>query len=245
MSPAKNLLVMQSGGPTPVINRSLFGVCDEAAVKSGAFTGIFGAHGGVEGVLSDRVFDLAAISTAAWPAIAVAPGAALGTTRKKFSDSELPRVIEFIERREITHWLIIGGNDSASTALTVGTAAKDAGRRSQGAPRSQDRRQRSRRYGPLARLRQRGSLRSRGDTRGRTGCRGDGPRRADNRDRGRGTRLRLAGRGVRTRKAGATRRAARGRHTGNTVRPVASPVGNRKRVSPVRVRRCGHPRECP
>lgn len=127
MSPAKNLLVMQSGGPTPVINRSLFGVCDEA-VKSGAFSGIFGAHGGVEGVLSDRVFDLAVISTASWPAIAVAPGAALGTTRKKFSDSELPRVIEFIERRELTHWLIIGGNDSASTALTVSAAAKDAGR---------------------------------------------------------------------------------------------------------------------
>ena len=126
MSPAKNLLVMQSGGPTPVINRSLFGVCDEAA-KSGAFTGIFGAHGGVEGVLSDRVFDLAAISTAAWPAIAAAPGAALGTTRKKFSDSELSRVIEFIECREISHWQIIGGNDSASTALTVSVAAKDAG----------------------------------------------------------------------------------------------------------------------
>ncbi|MXY45133.1 MAG: diphosphate--fructose-6-phosphate 1-phosphotransferase [Dehalococcoidia bacterium] len=126
MSPAKNLLVMQSGGPTPVINRSLFGVCDEAA-KSGAFTGVFGAQGGVEGVLSDRVFDLAAISPAAWPAIAAAPGAALGTTRKKFSDSELPRVIEFIERREITHWLIIGGNDSASTALTVGAAANNAG----------------------------------------------------------------------------------------------------------------------
>ena len=126
MSPANNLLVMQSGGPTPVINRSLFGVCDEA-VRSGAFAGILGANGGVEGVLSDRVFDLAAISTAAWPAIAAAPGAALGTTRKKFSDSELPRVIEFSERREITHWLIIGGNDSASTALTVSAAAKDAG----------------------------------------------------------------------------------------------------------------------
>ena len=126
MSPAKNLLVMQSGGPTPVINRSLFGVCDEAA-KSGAMTGIFGALGGVEGVLGDRVFDLAAVSTAAWPAIATAPGAALGTTRKKFSNSELPRVIEFIKHREITHWLIIGGNDSAATALTVGAAAKDAG----------------------------------------------------------------------------------------------------------------------
>ncbi|MCY4529802.1 MAG: 6-phosphofructokinase, partial [Chloroflexi bacterium] len=126
MKTAKNLLVMQSGGPTPVINRSLFGVCDEAA-KSRAFAGILGAQGGVEGVLGDRVIDLASLSSEAWPSIAGAPGAALGTTRKKFADADLPRVIDFLERREITHWLIIGGNDSASTALTVGTAAKDAG----------------------------------------------------------------------------------------------------------------------
>lgn len=126
MSPAKNLLVMQSGGPTPVINRSLFGICDEAA-RSGGFAGILGAHGGTEGVLGDRLLDLASVSTEAWQSIAIAPGAALGTTRKKIADADLPRVIDFIERRDITHWLIIGGNDSASTALTVGAAAKDAG----------------------------------------------------------------------------------------------------------------------
>ena len=126
MSSAKNILVMQSGGPTPVINRSLFGVCDEAA-KSGAFSGILGAHGGTEGVLSDRVYDLAAVSTEAWQSIAMAPGAALGTTRKKFAQDDLGRITHFIERRGITHWLIIGGNDSASTALTVSAAAKDAG----------------------------------------------------------------------------------------------------------------------
>jgi len=127
MRPAKNLLVMQSGGPTPVINRSLFGVCDEA-VKSGAFSGILGAQGGVEGVLGDRLFDLAAISSTAWPSIASTPGAALGTTRRKFTDTDLLQVVDFIGRREISHWLIIGGNDSASTALTVGAVAKDAGR---------------------------------------------------------------------------------------------------------------------
>ena len=242
MSPAKNLLVMQSGGPTPVINRSLFGVCDEAA-KSGAFAGILGAHGGTEGVLGDRVYDLAAVSTEAWQSIAMAPGAALGTTRKKFADADLPRAIDFIERREITHWLIIGGNDSASTALTVSAAAKDAGLESDRAPRPQDRRQRSRRHGPFARLRQRGSVHCRGDTRGRTRRRSDGTRSADHRDRGRGPRLRLAGLGVRTGKARQSRRSARCRHTGDVIRPVASPVGDRKCVSPVRVRRRGHPRE--
>ena len=165
MSPAKNLLVMQSGGPTPVINRSLFGVCDEAA-KSGAFTGVLGAYGGTEGVLDDRVYDLAAVSPEAWQSIAKAPGAALGTTRKKFADDDLPQVIDFTERREITHWLIIGGNDSASTALTVSAAAKDSEPRSDSAPRAQDRRQRPCGHGPFARLRQRGSVHCLGDHKG-------------------------------------------------------------------------------
>ncbi len=126
MTSTKNLLVMQSGGPTPVINRSLFGVCDEAA-KSRAFTGIFGSLRGIEGVLDDQAVDLSAVSPAAWPSIAGAPGAALGTTRRKLMDADLPRVIEFIQRRGITHWLIIGGNDSASTALTICATARDAG----------------------------------------------------------------------------------------------------------------------
>ncbi len=126
MSTAKNLLVMQSGGPTPVINRSLFGVFDEAS-RAGAFAGILGALHGTEGVLANQVVDLAAVTPKWWPSIADSPGAALGTTRKKLTDSDLPRVTEFIERHGITHWIIIGGNDSASTALSVAKAANDAG----------------------------------------------------------------------------------------------------------------------
>lgn len=126
MSPGKSLLVMQSGGPTPVINRSLFGVCDEAA-KSGSFVEILGAYRGIEGVLSDRVVDLFPVSRPDWESIARAPGSALGTTRKKLAQGDPEGVVDFIERRGITHWLLIGGNDSAETALTLSTAAKDAG----------------------------------------------------------------------------------------------------------------------
>ena len=231
MSPAKNLLVMQSGGPTPVINRSLFGVCDEAA-KSGAFAGILGAHGGTEGVLGDRVYDLAAVSTEAWQSIAMAPGAALGTTRKKFADADLPRAIDFIERRRdypLAHHrgqrLRIDGADGQR-------GGERRGPRSDRAPRSQDRRQRPCRHGPFARLRQRGSVHCRGDTRGRTRRRSDGTRSADHRDRGRGPRLRLAGLGVRTGKARQSRRSACCRHTGNAFRPVARPVcGSKMRIA--------------
>ncbi len=126
MSTVKNLLVMQSGGPTPVINRSLFGVFDEAS-KSGAFAGILGSRHGTDGVLANQIVDLAGVPPSRWLSIAASPGAALGTTRSKLTDSDLPRVTGFIERHSITHWIIIGGNDSASTALAVGKAAHDAG----------------------------------------------------------------------------------------------------------------------
>ena len=227
MSPAKNLLVMQSGGPTPVINRSLFGVCDEAS-KSGAFTGILGAQRGVEGVLGNRVFDLASVSTEAWQSMAIAPGAALGTTRKKLADADLIQVIKFIERRGITHWLIIGGNDSASTALTVGAAAKDAGLDLTVllVPKTVDNdlvgTDHSPGYGSAARF-----VASATQGAGRD-AEAMGPRRADNRDRGRGASLRVAGSRVRAWQTRAARRAPRGRHAGNTIRSITSPVEDRE-----------------
>lgn len=126
MPNTKNLLVMQSGGPTPVINRSLFGVFDEAT-KSGSFANIFGAHRGIEGVLDDRLIDLSRTSQTEWGKITATPGSALGTTRRKLADNDLPNVVEFVSRHRITHWLMIGGNDSAETALATSTAANQAG----------------------------------------------------------------------------------------------------------------------
>ena len=117
---------MQSGGPTPVINRSLFGVFDEAS-KSGTFTKILGAHRGIEGVLADRLVDLTDTPRSEWQKVAATPGSALGTTRRKLTMDDLPHVIDLVGRGQITHWLMIGGNDSAETALAVSTAARQAG----------------------------------------------------------------------------------------------------------------------
>lgn len=126
MDGKKNLLVMQSGGPTPVVNRSLFGVYAEA-VKLGGFADILGARRGIEGVLADRVVDLRSISESAWRSIARTPGAALGSTRRKLGEDDLAAVMEFIARRGITHCFMIGGNDSAETALAISAAAREAG----------------------------------------------------------------------------------------------------------------------
>ncbi len=55
----KNLLVGQSGGPTAVINASLYGVVKEA-LKMPGIGHVYGMINGIEGLLQDHYMDLGA-----------------------------------------------------------------------------------------------------------------------------------------------------------------------------------------
>ena len=48
----KNILVGQSGGPTAVINASLYGIIKEAAAHSEQIGSVYGMINGIEGFLS-------------------------------------------------------------------------------------------------------------------------------------------------------------------------------------------------
>ncbi len=145
-----NVLVMQSGGCTPVLNRSLLGVVQEASGHR-AFGEIYGLAHGLEGILSSRendpvkspqsggtdhsnsvfrdtgLIDLRAPSKAAWERIARSPGAALGSTRHRPGPDDLQVMLDFLARHEVRYWFIIGGNDSAETGHRIGVEAQSAG----------------------------------------------------------------------------------------------------------------------
>lgn len=57
-----NLLVAQSGGPTPVINASLAGVISEALKHEENIEEIFGGLNGIQGILREELIDLASES---------------------------------------------------------------------------------------------------------------------------------------------------------------------------------------
>ncbi len=124
-SPA-NALVMQSGGPTPVINRSLAGVVREAR-DSGAFGEVYGARRGIEGVLGGDLVAFSGVTDAHWRRVEATPGAALGSTRRKLRDDDLPAILETLSARRVSACFIIGGNDSAETGHTLGLAARASG----------------------------------------------------------------------------------------------------------------------
>ena len=54
---AENVLVVHGGGPTAVINSSLYGVLEEAKA-SGKIDKVYGAMGGSEAIFKERFFDL-------------------------------------------------------------------------------------------------------------------------------------------------------------------------------------------
>ncbi len=118
-------LVMQSGGCTHVLNRSLYAIASEFA-STGSGT-LYGAPNGLEGILRDRSVNLSEVPHDLWMSIANAPGAAIGSTRRRLRDDDVEPVFRYLERLGIRYWFIIGGNDSAETGHTLQMRADEIG----------------------------------------------------------------------------------------------------------------------
>jgi 6-phosphofructokinase len=126
MSLEGNAIVGQSGGPTAVINASLAGVIEEAKQHS-EIKGIYGMVNGVEGLLNEAIADLSAEDERAVSLLPKTPSAALGSCRKKLSESDCQRLLDLFAAHDIRYWFYIGGNDSADTTHRVGRLAAEAG----------------------------------------------------------------------------------------------------------------------
>ena len=121
-----NILIMQSGGCTAVINQSLAGIITSYQ-KIAPQSRIFGADHGVEGILSGNIPDITDISNETIKSLGAAPGSALGSTRRKLRPSDTETIFNLLDRHKIKTFHIIGGNDSATTGLTFQREAESMG----------------------------------------------------------------------------------------------------------------------
>ena len=119
----ENLLVAQGVGPTAVINQSLVGVILEAR-NHPSIDRIYGALHGVDGIVGEDFVDLTDIPADELEAIALTPAAALGSTRSKPDADFCERIFEVCQKRNIRHFLYIGGNDSSDTLRIVNEASE-------------------------------------------------------------------------------------------------------------------------
>ncbi|NLY00969.1 MAG: diphosphate--fructose-6-phosphate 1-phosphotransferase [Rhodopirellula sp.] len=130
MARARNLVVAQSGGPTPVINSSLRGIV-EASRDLGEIGTVYGARHGIEGVLKEELIDLSAQKPEEVALLRYTPVAgSIGTCRYKLKpaqDEDFERTIEVFKAHDIGYFLYIGGNDSMDTANKVAELAHQRG----------------------------------------------------------------------------------------------------------------------
>jgi 6-phosphofructokinase 1 len=119
----KRAIVAMGGGPTRVINRSLFGVVDEAA-KHGIE--VLGALHGIQGVLKE---DFRPLSPSQPPLSTHRnlPGAAIFSTRYKPTAEDCAKAFEIFKKREASYFFYIGGNDTAEATSIVSRAAQSSG----------------------------------------------------------------------------------------------------------------------
>ncbi|HEX8918035.1 MAG TPA: diphosphate--fructose-6-phosphate 1-phosphotransferase [Chloroflexota bacterium] len=108
------LLVGQAGGATAVINSSLVGIIREAR-GSGRFERIWGMRRGAEGALERDLVDLTHLGEEDLGRLERTPGAALGSSRHRLSESDVETLLHFCRDHDIHALLYIGGNDSADT----------------------------------------------------------------------------------------------------------------------------------
>jgi ATP-dependent phosphofructokinase / diphosphate-dependent phosphofructokinase len=119
---AVRFLVAQGGGPTAVINQSLAGLVLEAR-RFGTVTQVLGARHGVRGIVDDDLVDLGRETVENLEAVAATPAAALGSTRDKPDAAYCQAIFATLQRRQVTHFAYIGGNDSADTVRIVSEEA--------------------------------------------------------------------------------------------------------------------------
>ena len=119
-------MVLQGGGPTPVLNASLYGVLDEAR-KHSQINRVLGACYGVHGLLNGDVIDLTALSAATLQQLRLTPGASLGSTRHKQADADMQRIIGTLAKHDVRLLLLIGGNGSLRGADAIARAADRSG----------------------------------------------------------------------------------------------------------------------
>lgn len=126
----KNLIVAQSGGPSPVINNSLRGLVETARQLPQIGTIYAGWHG-IEGVLKEELLDLTAQCPDEIALLRVTPAAgSIGTCRYKLKENQtedFDRLIEVFKAHDVGYFCYIGGNDSMDTANKVAQLAQKRG----------------------------------------------------------------------------------------------------------------------
>ena len=135
----KNLLIVHGGGPTAVINASLYGAVEQAK-KHPEVEHIYAAKNGTGGLLKGEIIDLTNEPEEKLALLLQTPGSAIGTSRDALEAPEYEKMAQILKEKEISCVLMNGGNGTMDTCGKLYKACQAAGGdvRVMGIPKTMD-----------------------------------------------------------------------------------------------------------
>lgn len=132
-----NVLVVHGGGPTAVINSSLYGVIKEAK-ESKKIEKVYAAMGGSEGILKEDFLDLMEFPEERLQLLLETPASAIGSSRFALEKEDYEAMSAIFEKYQIRYVLLNGGNGTMDTCGKINEACKQSGVSVVGIPKTID-----------------------------------------------------------------------------------------------------------
>lgn len=126
-----NCIIAQSGGPTAVINASVYGLVKENFnLKS--FDNVYAGLNGIEGILDKKIINLSSMDKDTLETFKHTPSSGLGSCRYKLRDyreneAEYIKLINILKELNIEAFFYVGGNDSMDTTAKLSRYAEKKG----------------------------------------------------------------------------------------------------------------------
>jgi len=118
------MLIIHGGGPTAVINSSLYGVIAEAK-KNAVIDKVYGAIGGTEAVFNEQFMDLKTLSDKQMALLLQTPASAIGTSRYPLEQDDYGKMLPILKKYNIKYVLLNGGNGTMDTCGKLSKVCKD------------------------------------------------------------------------------------------------------------------------
>lgn len=111
---SNNLVIIHGGGPTAVINASLYGAIREAQ-ENPAVDRIYCAIGGTGGLMKENLRDVTDLSDDVLRGLLTSPASAIGSSRDALEAPEYEMMVGILKKYGIHYVLMNGGNGTMDT----------------------------------------------------------------------------------------------------------------------------------
>lgn len=134
---AGNVLVIHGGGPTAVLNASLYGVLEEAKHCS-EVDKVYGAIGGSGAVFEEKFLDLSQLPLEKQKLLLETPGTAIGSSRYALEQEDYEAMVPVFQKYGIRYVLLNGGNGTMDTCGKINEVCQKHGIQVVGIPKTID-----------------------------------------------------------------------------------------------------------